>query len=178
MKAKIGAAVVSITRGDITEAEVDAIVNAASAELSMGAGVAGAMKRKGGTVIEEDAVRQGPIEVGEAVITVGGNLPATHVIHAATMGMDHKPDPEKIGAATKSSLDIADKHRLSSIAFPALGTGAAGVGATHSANAMLSTLVQHLKSGNSTLQKVIFVLYQDEAHKAFTDTLKRLTGVQ
>jgi O-acetyl-ADP-ribose deacetylase len=177
MKAKIGSAVVSITRGDITEAEVDAIVNAANAELSMGAGVAGAMKRKGGTVIEEDAIRQGPIEVGEAVLTVAGNLPATHVIHAATMGADHKPDPAKIGAATKSSLDIADKHRLSSIAFPALGTGPAGVGATHSAEAMLSTVVQHLKTGNSSLQKVVFVLYQDEAHKAFTDALKRLTGV-
>ena len=178
MKAKIGSAVVSITRGDITDAEVDAIVNAASADLSMAAGVAGAMKRKGGTVIEEDAVRQGPIEVGEAVLTVGGNLPATHVIHAATMGIDHKTEPEKIGAATKSSLDIADKHRLSSIAFPALGSGAGGVGATHSAEAMLNTLVKHLKSGNSSLQKVVFVLYQDEAHKAFTDTLKRLTGVQ
>ena len=177
MKAKIGRTVVTITRGDITDAEVDAIVNAASADLSMGAGVAGAMKRKGGTVIEEDAVRQGPIEIGEAVLTVGGNLPATHVIHAATMGVDHKTDPDKIGAATKSSLDIADKHRLSSIAFPALGSGVGGVGATHSAEAMLSTLVQHLKSGNSSLQKVVFVLYQDEAHKAFTDTLKRLGGV-
>ena len=177
MKAKIGRAVVTITRGDITEAEVDAIVNATNTDLAMGAGVPGAMKRKGGLVIEEDAIRQGPIEVGEAVITVGGNLQAMHVIHAATGGADHKPDPDKIGAATKSSLDLADKHRLSSIAFPALGTGAAGLGATHSADAMLKTLVQHLKAGNSTLEKVVFVLYQDEAHKAFTDTLKRLTGV-
>ena len=178
MKVKIGSTTFSIVRGDITEAEVDAVVNAANAELWMGAGVAGAMKRKGGTVIEEDAVRQGPIEVGEAVLTVGGNLAATHVIHAATMGSDHKTEPEKIGMATKSSLDIADKHRLSSIAFPALGSGPGGVGAMHSAEAMLSTLVKHLKGGNSSLQKVVFVLYQDEAHKAFTDTLKRLTGVQ
>ena len=62
------------------------MVNAANSELWMGTGVAGAMKRKGGVVIEEEALRQGPIEVGEAVLTVGGNLPAIHVIHAATMG--------------------------------------------------------------------------------------------
>jgi len=178
MKVKVGVATVSITRGDITDAEVDAIVNAANAELWMGAGVAGAMKRKGGTVIEEDAIRQGPIEIGEAVLTVAGNLPATHVIHAATMGADLKTDPQKIAAATKSTLAIAEKHRLSSIAFPALGTGVGGVAPAQSADAMLGTLVQHLKAGNSCLQKVLFVLYQDEAHKAFTDTLKRLAGVQ
>src|SRR5215510_13060060 len=104
MKVKIGSTTISIDRGDITEAEVDAVVNAANAELWMGAGVAGAMKRKGGTVIEEDAVRQGPIEPGEAVLTVAGNLPATHVIHAAALGQDLKANPEQVKAATLSSL--------------------------------------------------------------------------
>ena len=91
--------------------------------------------------------------------------------------IDHiNADPQTI-VVLWAPLEIADKHRLSSIAFPALGTGAAGLGATHSADAMPKTLVQHLKAGNSTLEKVVFVLYQDEAHKAFTDTLKKLTGV-
>lgn len=175
-KIKIGKTLVTIERGDITEAEVDAIVNAANAELWMGAGVAGAIKRKGGTVIEEDAVRQGPIEVGEAVLTVAGNLPATHVIHAATMGPDLKTDPDKIAQATKSTLALADRHRLSSIALPALGSGVGGIAPAKSAEAMLSTLVDHLKSGQSSLQKVAFVLYQDDASKAFGDTLKKLTG--
>jgi O-acetyl-ADP-ribose deacetylase (regulator of RNase III) len=178
MKVKLGPATVSIVRGDITDAEVDAIVNAANAELWMGAGVAGAIKRKGGTVIEEDAVRQGPIEVGEAVLTVAGNLAATHVIHAATMGGDLKTDPEKIAAATRATLAIAEKHRLSSIAFPALGSGVGGVPPAQSAQAMVSVLVEHLKGGKSSLQKVLFVLYQDEAHKAFADVLKRAGGVQ
>ena len=102
------------------------VAYAANAELWMGAGVAGAMKRKGGTVIEEEAVRQGPIEPGEAVLTVAGNLPATHVIHAAAMGNDLKSDAGKIAAATRSSLAIAEKHRLLSIAFPALGSGVGG----------------------------------------------------
>ena len=177
MKAKIGPATVSIALGDITESEVDAIVNATNSDLLMATGVASAMKRKGGTVIEEDAVRQGPIEIGEAVLTVAGNLPATHVIHAATTGPAVKPDAEKIAAATRSSLAICEKHRLSSIAFPALGSGAGGVPPAQSADAMLTTVVKHLKGGNSSLKKVLFVLYQEEAQKAFTDTLKKLAGV-
>ena len=178
MKIKIGKTTFAIERGDITDAEVDAVVNAANCELWMGAGVAGAMKRKGGVVIEEEALRQGPIEVGEAVLTVAGNLPATHVIHAATMGKDLKADPEKIVAATKSALAIAEKHRMESIAFPALGSGVGGVPPAQSADAMLSTVLAHVTRGNSTLQKVLFVLYQDEAFKVFTDALKRLGGVK
>lgn len=177
MKAKLGTATISIQLGDITDAEVDAIVNAANSQLLMGTGVAGAMKRKGGTVIEEDAVRQGPIEVGEAVLSVAGNLPATHVIHAATMGPDLKTDPDFIAAATKSSLALVEKHRLTSIAFPALGSGVGGVPPAKSAEAMLGALAEHLKSGKSSLQKVQFIFYQAEAQKAFTDTLKKLTGL-
>ena len=177
MKAKLGTATVSIQLGDITDAEVDAIVSASTPQLLMGTGVAGAMKRKGGTVIEEDAVRQGPIEVGEAVLSLAGNLPATHVIHAATMGPDLKTDPALIAAATKSSLALVEKHRLTSIAFPALGSGVGGVPPAKSAEAMLGALAEHLKSGKSSLQKVQFILYQTEAQKAFTDTLKKLTGL-
>lgn len=177
MKAKLGNATVSIQLGDITDAEVDAIVSAATSQLLMSTGVAGAMKRKGGTVIEEDAVRQGPIEVGEAVLSVAGNLPATHVIHAATMGPDLKTDPALIAAATRSSLALVEKHRLTSIAFPALGSGVGGVPPAKSAEVMLGTLAEHLKSGKSSLQKVQFILYQAEAQKAFTDTLKKLTGL-
>lgn len=176
MKVKVGSTTFSIVRGDITEAEVDAIVNAANAGLSMGTGVAGAMKRKGGTVIEEEAVRQGPIEPGEAVLTVAGNLPATHVIHAAALGQDLKTNPERVAAATRSSLALAEKHKLLSIAFPALGSGIGGVSPAQSAEAMVSTVVDHVKKGNTSLQKILFVVYQDEAFKAFSDALRRLAG--
>ena len=176
MKVKVGGTTFSIVRGDITEAEVDAIVNAANSGLLMGTGVAGAMKRKGGTVIEEEAVRQGPIEPGEAVLTVAGNLPATHVIHAAALGQDLKTSPERVRAATSSSLALAERHKISSIAFPALGSGVSGVAPEQSADAMVSTVVEHVRKGNTSLQKVVFVLYQDEAFKAFSDALKRLAG--
>jgi O-acetyl-ADP-ribose deacetylase len=178
MRLKIGATTIAIERGDITDREVDALVNAANSTLVMGAGVAAAIKRKGGVIVEEEALRQGPIEVGEAVITTGGNLVATHVIHAAVMGPDLKTDGEKIGTTTRAVLALAEKQRLGSIAFPALGTGVGHVPAPVSADAMLSAVAAHLRSVESSLRRVLFVLFQDDAYKAFSDTLKRLGPVQ
>ena len=178
MRLRIGQSSVSIERGDITDWEVDAIVNAANSTLAMGTGVAGAIKRKGGVIIEEEAMRLGPVDVGEAVLTTAGNLPATHVIHAAVMGHDLKTDPETIGKTTQAVLALAVKHRLTSLALPALGTGVGHVPPALSAEAMLEAVVAHLKAGGSTLKRVIFMLYQDEAYRAFVDTLKRLGGVQ
>jgi len=178
MKLKVKQASVLVERGDITDWEVDAIVNAANSTLAMGAGVAAAIKRKGGVIIEEDAMRQGPIEVGEAVLTTAANLPATHVIHAAALGPDLKADATKIRAATKSALQLAEKHRITSMAFPAFGTGVGGFPPAKAADAMVATVLDHLRSGTSSLKRVVFVLYQDEAYKAFTDVLKHLGGVQ
>jgi O-acetyl-ADP-ribose deacetylase (regulator of RNase III) len=178
MKSKVGRTDIVIERGDITDWEVDAIVNAANSHLWMGAGVAGAIKKKGGIIIEEEAVQQGPVEVGEAVVTTAGNLAATYVIHAAAMGQDLKTDAEKIARATLSSLKRADDLKISSIAFPALGTGVGGFPPGQAAEVMLGALLGHLKAGATTLQKIVFVLYQDEAVKAFTDTLTRLRAAQ
>ena len=178
MKLKIGQSSVAIERGDITDWEVDAIVNAANSTLAMGTGVAGAIKRKGGVIIEEEAMRQGPVEVGEAVLTTGGNLAATHVIHAAVMGPDLKTDGEQIATTTRAILALAAKRRMTSRALPALGTGVGRVPPAASADSMLTAVVAHLKAGNTSLKRVVFVLYQDDAYKAFTDTLKRLGGVQ
>ena len=178
MKVKVGQMEIAITRGDLTEVEVDAIVNAANSHLWMGAGVAGAIKKKGGLIIEEEAVRLGPIEVGEAVITTAGNLDATYVIHAAAMGQDLKTDAQRIAQATRSSIRIANDHKLTSIAFPALGTGIGGFPLELAAEAMLTTLLQHLAAGPTTLQKITFVLHQDDAYKVFKETLSRLTSAK
>ena len=178
MKAKVGSASISVERGDITDREVDALVNPANTALTMTTGVAAAIKRKGGVIIEEEATRQGPVEVGEALLTPGGNLQATHVIHAVVMGPDLKTDPEVIARATRAVLAVADKHRLTSIALPALGTGVGHVAPAASADAMVPAVVTHLKSSKSSLKRVVFVLYQDDAYRAFTDTLKRVGAVQ
>ncbi len=178
MRAKIGAATVAVERGDISLIDTDAVVNAANTELAMGTGVAGALKKRGGVVIEEEAMRLGPVDVGEAVLTTAGNLAATHVIHAAVMGTDLKTDPETIGKTTQAVLALAVKHKLSSIAFPALGTGVGHVPPAQSAEAMVTAVAAHLKGTGSTLKRVVFVLYQDDAYRAFVDTLKRVGGVQ
>ncbi|MFQ5519795.1 MAG: macro domain-containing protein [Candidatus Methylomirabilia bacterium] len=177
MKVKVGKTDLLIERGDITDWEVDAIVNAANSHLWMGAGVAGSIKRRGGVIVEEEAVQQGPIEVGEAVLTTAGNLAATHVIHAAAMGEDLKTDTQKIAQAIRSTLAIAEKRKLSSLAFPALGTGVGGFPPSESAEAMLEVVLAHLKSGGTGLKKVVFVLYQDDAYKAFCDAVTRSCGV-
>jgi len=177
MRLKIGQSTITIERGDITDWEVDAIINAANSTLAMGTGVASTIKRKGGVIIEEEAMRQGPVEVGEAVLTTGGNLAATHVIHAAVMGPDFKTDGEQIKATTRAVLALAAKHRITSLALPALGTGVGHVPPAVCASVMLDAVVSHLKGGPSGLKRVVFVLYQDDAYKAFTDTLKRLGGV-
>ena len=178
MRLRVGPASVAIERGDITDWEVDAIINAANSTLAMGTGVAGAIKRKGGVIIEEEALRQGPVEIGEAVLTTGGNLAATHVIHGAVMGTDLQTDGELITKTTRAVLTLADKYRLTSIALPALGTGVGHVPPPVSAEAMLNEVVAHLKRGKSTLRRVVFVLYLDEAYRAFSETLKRLGGVK
>jgi O-acetyl-ADP-ribose deacetylase len=177
MRFKVKQTAVFVERGDITDSEVDAIVNAANSTLAMGAGVAGALKRKGGVIIEEEAMRQGPIEVGEAVLTTAGNLAATHIIHAATMGPDLKTDVTKIATATTSTLQLADKRRLTSLAFPALGTGVGGVAPALAADAMITALLAYLKSRPTTLKRVVFIVYQDEAYRAFTETLNRLGAI-
>src|SRR5581483_11804297 len=110
---------VEIIRGDITEADVEAVVNAANNDLQLGAGVAGAIRRKGGPSIQQECDSIGRIPLGEAAITGGGSLPARHVIHAASMSLGSRTSEENLRAATVNSLKRAEEHRLESIAFPA-----------------------------------------------------------
>jgi O-acetyl-ADP-ribose deacetylase (regulator of RNase III) len=172
MKVRVGQTDIILDRGDITEYEVDAIVNAASSALVMGAGVAGTIKRKGGTIIEEDAVRQGPVEVGDAVVTTAGNLPAGYVIHAAVMGPDAQSTPDAVRRATRSALRRAEELRLQSVAFPAFGRGAGRMAPKESADAMVEALKAHLaEMAPTNLRRVHLVLLQDDSPTAFSEAL-------
>src|SRR5215510_1029330 len=110
-----------VAEGDITALEVDAIANAANNHLWMGAGVAGAIKRAGGEEIEREAVAEGPIEVGDAVATGAGRLPARYVVHGAVMGQDLQTDGALIERTTRRCLEVADELGCESIALPAFG---------------------------------------------------------
>jgi O-acetyl-ADP-ribose deacetylase (regulator of RNase III) len=155
-----------VTQGDISEATADAVVNAANNHFWMGAGVAGALRRKGGQEIEDEAVRKGPVPVGDAVVTGAGKLKAKYVIHAAVMGQDLATDALKIQAATTSALLRAKELGLRSIAFPALGTGVGGFPYDECAKIMLQAVRDHL-AGPTSLEEVVFVLYGDQAYNAF-----------
>lgn len=158
---------IRIVQGDITELKVDAIVNAANNKLVMGGGVAGVIKRKGGKIIEDEAVKNGPIEIGGAVFTGAGNLPCRYVLHAATMGMDFKTDEAKIRNAARNALRVAGQLKIGSIAFPALGCGVGGFPYLASAKIMAQEVFRHLRDTKSSLKGIIFCLYDKEAYDIF-----------
>lgn len=170
MEARVKNTIISLNEGDITEVEADAIVNAANNQLWMGGGVAGAIKRKGGQEIEDEAVAKGPIPIGEAVATSAGKLKAKYVIHAAGMGTDMRTDEEKIRNATLNSLKRADELELESIAFPSIGTGVGGFPLDRAAQIMLETAVTFAQKDTS-IKNIIFMLYGSKAYQAFKKQL-------
>ncbi len=156
--------IIELLKGDITEINADAIVNAANNQLWMGAGVAGAIRRKGGLVIEEEALKKGPIEHGGAVETTAGKLKAKYVIHAAAMRSDGYIDENSLKSSVLKSLELADKLQLKSIAFPALGTGVAGYPIKLCAEQMINTIKNfHAKN----IEKVLLVLFSDNHYQIF-----------
>lgn len=158
---------IKITMGDITELVVDAIVNAANNKLVMGGGVAGAIKRKGGKIIEEEAVKKGPIKIGEAIYTSAGALKAKFVIHAATMGMDFKTDEFKIRSSCRNALRIANELKISSVAFVAFGCGVGAFPILASAKIMAQEVLKHLREEKTSLKEITFCLYDEEAFGVF-----------
>jgi O-acetyl-ADP-ribose deacetylase (regulator of RNase III) len=170
MEKKFNQLAIELFHGDITTLEVDAIVNAANNHLWMGAGVAGAIKRKGGAIIEKEAVAQGPVPVGEAVVTTAGALPAKYVIHAAGMGQNLHTDADKIRLSTENSLKRAAEKRMSSVAFPAIGTGVGGFSAKECARIMIDEVIKHSKA-KSSVKKVVFALFDERAYNSFKRVL-------
>jgi len=170
---KIKDAEIKIIKADITDLEVDAIVNAANNKLVMGGGVAGAIRKKGGKTIEDEAVKKGPIKIGEAIETGAGSLKAKYVIHAATMGLDFKTDEIKIRQSCANSLNVAEELKVKSIAFPALGCGVGNFPLVAAAKIMAQEVLKHLRENESGLKEVIFCLYDDKAYQVFQ---KHVTG--
>jgi O-acetyl-ADP-ribose deacetylase len=164
---------VVIQQGDLTEMETDAIVNAANNDLVLGAGVAGAIRRKGGEAIQRECDAIGTIPLGFAAITSGGKLKAKYVIHAASMGLGSLTTAETLRCSTAHSLRLAAERGLKTIAFPAVGTGIAGFPMKECAEIMLQEAAEHLRDGSS-LETIYFVLFDDQATGIFERTWKRL----
>jgi O-acetyl-ADP-ribose deacetylase len=153
-----------VVEGDITALEVDAVANAANNELWMGAGVAGAIKRAGGAEIEQEAVAQAPIDVGQAIATSAGTLHAKHVVHAAVMGQDLQTSAELISQATRRTLEVADELGSRSLAMPAFGTGVGGFPIERCAELMVT---EARAFEPASLERVVFAVFGQDAEQAF-----------
>lgn len=157
---------IEVVRGDITQVDAEAIVNAANNKFWMGSGVAGAIKARGGKVIEEEAILKGPVMPGQAVATTAGKLRYKYVIHAAVMGQDLRTNDKYIRQATINSLMLADKLGLESVALPAFGTGVGGFPMKACAHIMV-TAARGYRTEARTLKRIVFCLFIDWAYKIF-----------
>ncbi|PYT88844.1 MAG: O-acetyl-ADP-ribose deacetylase [Acidobacteria bacterium] len=162
-----------IQQGDLTEMDTDAIVNAANNDLILGAGVAGAIYRKGGDVIQKECDAIGSIPVGFAAITGAGKLKARYVIHAASMQAGRRTTAETLRGSTTHSLRLASDRGLKTIAFPAVGTGVAGFPMQQCADIMLRVAATHLQ-GSTSLETIYFMLFDAAAKDVFEQTWKKL----
>ncbi len=172
MKVNIENRILELLEGDITEMETDAIVNAANAQLVLGGGVAGAIRKKGGPTIQQECNKTGGTFVGGAAITTGGNLKAKYVIHAVGPRMGEGNEDEKLKNATLNSLKLADENHLKSISFPAISTGIFGFPIQRCAKIMLKTALEYLK-GQTGLQRIVFCLFGQESYEVFENQLNR-----
>jgi O-acetyl-ADP-ribose deacetylase (regulator of RNase III) len=165
---------VTLRQGDLTEAQVDAIVNAANDDLILGGGVAGAIRDEGGPAIQEECSRIGPVPLGEAAITGGGRLAARYVIHAASMQLGGRTTEQNLRNATRNALRRAVEKQVRSIAFPAIGTGIAGFPLERCAEVMLAEVRDHLREA-TPLERIEFVLYNRTALAVFEGVFTRMT---
>ncbi|HEX9666168.1 MAG TPA: macro domain-containing protein [Thermodesulfobacteriota bacterium] len=163
---------ITVIKGDITEIEVDAIVNAANTDLILGSGVAGAIRKKGGDLIQNECNEIGSIPLGEAAITGAGNLRARYVIHAAGMHLGGRVSEVSLKDTTNNSLLRASEKNLKKIAFPAIGTGAGGFPMKDCARVMVDTVSEFLEDKHTSIERVYFVLFDEDSFDVFDHYLK------
>jgi len=175
VKTKVGNGIIEIMQADITSLTVDAIVNAANNHLILGSGVAGAIRTKGGPSIQDECNRVGSIKVGEAAITGAGRLPAKFVIHAASMG-DEPVSERSLRDSVQNSLLKAEEAKISSIAFPAIGTGVGGFAVERCAEIMIGIAERHLKEEGRGINHIAFALFAESDKQVFEETLSSRLG--
>jgi O-acetyl-ADP-ribose deacetylase (regulator of RNase III) len=178
---RVGKATVRLVKGDITEIDTDAIVNAANSSLMGGGGVDGAIHTKGGSKILEECKKIRAVDwpeglpTGRAVITSAGNLKARYVIHAVGpiwYGGD-RGEPELLGQAYQNSLRMAVSKELKTVAFPSISTGAYGYPIADACHVALNTVKNFLEKEDN-LREVVFVLFSEHNSKIYADAAKEV----
>ena len=171
---------IEVTKGDITLLDVEAIINPANTFLMHTGGLAAAIVKRGGMIIQQESKKIGNVPTGSAVITTGGNLKAKHVIHA--VGPRYKDgksgEAEKLASAVKSALDVADKKKLKSIAIPAISSGIFGYPIGDSSKIIVDSIMDFFEAkkkekADTTIQKVVLCLFEDDSFNYFVAALEK-----
>ena len=166
---------VRLVSEDLTERDVDAIVNAANSRLQHGGGVAGAIVRKGGQVIQQESDRIGFVPVGSAAMTSGGKLKARRVIHAVGPRMGEGDEDRKLQSAMASVLRLAAEQGMNSISVPAISAGIFGFPKDRCAKILVGGTAAFLRDHPDTpLRLVEFCIVDDEAHALFRKEIERI----
>jgi len=168
--------VLRVVRGDLTESDVDAIVNAANSYLRHGGGVAGAIVRRGGLIIQEESDRIGFVPVGSAALTGGGRLKARHVIHAVGPMWGEGDEENKLRKAVRSVLALADREGFSSISMPAISAGIFGFPKKRCAEIIVGETAGFLREGSTSLKSISFCLMDAGIIDFFVEELGLLEG--
>ncbi|HHS49616.1 MAG TPA: hypothetical protein ENN07_00665 [candidate division Zixibacteria bacterium] len=171
MEFNIGKTKLTIVHGEIVEAGVDAITNPSNDKLWMGGGVGGSIKRAGGEEIETEAMKKGPAEIGQAVVSGAGSLPSKFVIHSVIMGQDLHTNAESVKKATYNALKTADALPVTSLAMPAFGTDVGHFPAEDCATIMIDEVVNALLEAKN-LKQVKIVLTDKGVFEIFKQTLE------
>ena len=166
---------IEIMQGDITQLDVDAIVNAANRSLLGGGGVDGAIHRAAGPKLLEECRKLGGCNTGEAKITKGYNLKARHVIHTVGPVYSGKPrDSLLLSQCYSNSLELASQNNLSSVAFPAISCGVYGYPITDASKIAVDTVYRFLDENKSSVNKVIFILFSSEDYAIYKTRVKNI----
>lgn len=174
MEVRIGSATVAITKGDITREKTVAIVNAANETLLGGGGVDGAIHRAGGPTILEECKKIGGCRTGNAVMTTGGDLSATHVIH--TVGPvwrgGSRGEPDLLASCYRKSLEIASERGVRSVAFPSISTGAYRYPIEEAAGIAVREVAEYVQA-HPEIEEVRFVLFSEKDLEVYLHTIER-----
>ncbi len=180
MSIKIGNTEIEVVKGDITLLDVEAIVNPANSSLIHAGGLAAAIVKRGGQIIQQESKKIGHVPTGQAVFTQGGSLKAEFVIHA--VGPKYKDgksgESEKLAEAVKASLLIAEGKKLKSIAIPAISSGIYGYPIEESSKIIVDTVINFFnekkkEKAETTIEKVILCLFDDAAFNIFEKALEK-----
>ncbi len=175
VEAKIGGKIIRLVSADLTERDVDAIVNAANSRLQHGGGVAGAIVRKGGRVIQDESDRIGSVPVGGAAVTGAGKLRARYVIHAVGPRMGEGDEDRKLASAVESVLKLASEKGIRTVSMPAISAGIFGFPKDRCARILVGGAASFLRDRpESPLRMVEFCIFDQEAYSFFQSEIAAL----